>query len=71
MNLYVWEGVLWDYTAGMALALAESEEQARKLIWESLGCGELSPEVEPGLNGPPTHTLDLDSPRAFAVWGGG
>jgi hypothetical protein len=69
MRLYVWEDVLQDYTSGIAFALAESEEQARGLIWECLGL-ELDACVEPGLHGPPTHVLDLGSPRAFALWGG-
>lgn len=68
MKLYVWEDVLTDYTAGIAFALAETEDEARALIWESLG-RELGPEVEPGLYGPPTHVLD--TPRGFAHWGGG
>ena len=37
LKLYVWEDVLHDYTAGIAFAYAESIEEARKLVWESLG----------------------------------
>ena len=32
LKLFVWEGVLFDYTAGMMVALAEDVEQARALI---------------------------------------
>jgi len=32
MKLYVWRGVFRDYTSGMAFAIAEDAEQARKLI---------------------------------------
>lgn len=28
MNLYVWEGILADYTAGLAFAIANSKEEA-------------------------------------------
>jgi hypothetical protein len=34
LNLYVWEGVLTDYTNGMVCVLASSEEQAFELIYE-------------------------------------
>lgn len=32
MKLFVWEGVLEDYTAGMAVALAENATEAKKLL---------------------------------------
>lgn len=31
LMLYVWEGVLTDYTSGMAFAIAESKEEAAKI----------------------------------------
>lgn len=34
MKLFVWHGVLCDYTQGIAFAMAETEEQARKLASE-------------------------------------
>lgn len=70
LRLYVWEGVLRDYTEGIAFAVAESEPKARALIWKKLGY-QLDQRIEPGLNGPATHTLELDSPCAFALYGGG
>lgn len=35
LKLYVWEGVLCDYTDGIMFALAESVEEARQAILES------------------------------------
>lgn len=32
LKLYVWEGVLTDYTSGIAFALAYSAKEARQLI---------------------------------------
>lgn len=32
LKLYVWEDVLNDYTSGMAVALAESKEEALRLL---------------------------------------
>lgn len=32
MKLYVWHGILCDYTCGVAFALASSVEEARALI---------------------------------------
>ena len=32
MKLFVWRDVLCDYTCGIAFAMAETEERARKLI---------------------------------------
>jgi hypothetical protein len=62
LRLYVWEGVLTDYTSGVMFALAHSVEEARDLI-RAMGSG---------------ATLDLaqeprvvEAPEGFAVWGGG
>lgn len=32
MKLYIWHGVLEDYTGGVAFAMAETEDAARLLI---------------------------------------
>ena len=32
MNLYVWHGVLRDYTPGMVVALASSLKEAREIV---------------------------------------
>jgi len=64
LKLYVWEGVLTDWTSGIVVALAESVEQARELIREkdpvAMHTGEL--DLEPEV---------IESPAAFVVWGGG
>lgn len=36
MNLYVWSGVLCDYTPGMMLAFAPSIERAREMLRAAL-----------------------------------
>lgn len=36
MKLYVWHGVLWDYTAGVMFALAHNKKEARELITEHM-----------------------------------
>lgn len=37
LKLYVWTGVLCDYTSGLAFALATSKEHALKLLSKNLG----------------------------------
>jgi len=37
LRLYVWQGVLADYTDGVMFALAYSVDEARKLCLESAG----------------------------------
>lgn len=32
LKMYVWRGVLTDYTSGIAVALAHDEDEARKVI---------------------------------------
>ena len=38
MKLYVWTDVLWDYGAGLAVALAPDVETARALVRKHRGC---------------------------------
>ncbi len=59
LKLFVWEGVLADYTSGIVVALAESEEAAMKLVKEK--CSYI-PEI-----GKPRV---IKNPEAFIVWGG-
>jgi len=63
LKLYVWEGVLTDYTDGIMFALASSVEEAREMISEadSLAGGGGDIQAEPKV---------YDSPVGFAVWGG-
>lgn len=63
LKLYVWENYGCDYTCGIAFALAESEEEARKLIHESDRFVD-----ERTLSNPPKVFTDKIS---FGVWGGG
>ncbi len=63
MQLYVWKGFCPDYTSGLAVAVAHDETEARALITKYQGCevyewGDLT-------------IYPLDTPRAFAVPGGG
>lgn len=63
LKLYVWEGVLTDYTDGVMFALAVSPEEARKLLLAQ--CSYLPKEdmdQEPKV---------YDTPVAFSLWGGG
>jgi hypothetical protein len=51
VKLFVWDKVLWDYTPGMAFAVAETVEEARAMPrersghWQDFEGGEL--DVEP------------------------
>jgi hypothetical protein len=58
MKLYVWHNVFCDYTCGIAFAMAESAEEARRLIrenaedWEDIdGALADEPEVYDGPHG--------------------
>lgn len=69
MKLYVWEGVLTDYTDGIMFALASSVEEAREQIrnahrklWNS------EPYFEADLAKVPD---EYDSPVGFYLHGGG
>jgi hypothetical protein len=65
MKLYLWEGVLRDWTSGMMFAIASSEEEARaKLLKECSFIPEEDLELEPDV-------IELDKPFAALCWGGG
>lgn len=73
MKLYIWQGhdVLSDCYGGMALAMAENEEQAKKLICEDLGCEDLCQDGTYGgrsafLNRPPDEVSD--TPMSIYVY---
>lgn len=64
LKLYVWEDVLRDCTAGMAVVLARNEQEAREIMKRDL----------------PSYVLDqlpfggcqvITEPKAFYVYGGG
>ena len=65
MKLYVWEGVLTDYTDGIMFALANNEDEARKLI---LDTRDWDCRVETDLEATPDV---YDSPVGFSLAGGG
>lgn len=63
MKLYVWEDVLYDYTAGCMFALASSVEEARAAILEA--CSYVPPDdlsKEPRV---------VETVEGFTCWGGG
>lgn len=63
LKLYVWEDYGCDYTCGIAFALAESVEEARKSILQRYEyCDEETLEREPKV---------FDAKISFHVFGGG
>ena len=66
MKLYLWRNVLYDYTPGMAFAIASSVEEARGLLAAEPGAywgsGDLQKEPE-------VH--ELTEPFCAYVHGGG
>jgi len=63
LKLFVWEGVLEDYTPGIAFALAENVDSARKQIIKKDDCVDMS-----DLMGEPSI---ITKPEGFTNWGGG
>lgn len=63
LKLYVWEGVLCDYTCGMMCALATSPDHARKLLLKKR---DSLPEADLNL-----EPKVISKPEGFFVWGGG
>lgn len=69
MKLYIWEGdgVLTDYTDGMIIALANTQEQAEEIILPHVYQRENYPKT-------PSQTIDLSQefvPQTWVCWGGG
>jgi len=75
MKLYVWTGVLCDYTCGMAFAIADSVEDAIQIIatqGKTDGHQERSMseyEIEQIRSEPPT-VYELSDKVGYYVWGG-
>jgi hypothetical protein len=63
LKLYVWTGFCPDYTDGLAIAIAETDEQARELVIAGKGYNPYDWGT--------LHVYDLKKPVAFAVSGGG
>ena len=70
MKLFVWEGVLTDYTSGIAFALAENAIEARKLILDKYE-KEQSYFPDMLVSDLKKEPLVIDSKEGFYVWGGG
>jgi hypothetical protein len=76
LRLYVWEGVLTDYTSGLVCVLAENEKQAWALLkkedhtawWVLLG----EPDDRETKEIPPSaiRPKEVTRPKCFLVWGG-
>jgi hypothetical protein len=65
LKLYVWEGVLTDYTSGMVCVLARSEEEAWKLVEEK------QDGTYARLKREKDTPRCVEQPEAFICWGGG
>lgn len=62
LKLYVWEGFAPSYSGGLAFAIAESKEEAKKLITKE--CYDPKEWGE-------SYEYGVDQKMAFAVCGGG
>ena len=62
LKLYVWEGFAPSYSGGLAFAIAENKEEAKKMVIEEC----YDPE-----NWGTGDTYELDTKVVYAVGGGG
>ncbi len=64
LKLFVWMNVLTDYTSGIAFALANTEEEARKILLKKEDClaNDSSFKDKP---------LVYTKKQGFTLWGGG
>lgn len=71
MNLYVWHGVLRDYTSGVAFAMAHDVNQARDALKDKYKqkFGYLSDRFVGDLDKDPTYVSS--GPAADFIHGGG
>ncbi|MHA1827911.1 MAG: hypothetical protein ACTSX6_04605 [Candidatus Heimdallarchaeaceae archaeon] len=65
LKLFVWSGVLNDYTGGIAFAIAETEQEAREMLLKKEPC--LSDDDSFNVNKPEIH----ENKFCFTLWGGG
>ena len=63
LKMYVWEGVLTDWTSGLVACMATSVEEARSLACASLGREDREIMTE--------EPEIYDSPSCVYVYGGG
>ncbi len=70
LKLFIWKDVLANYTSGIAFALAENTEEARKIIFAKYEKEEryLSDTLKADLSDEPEI---VDTKDGFYVWGGG
>jgi hypothetical protein len=70
LKLFIWKDVLTDYTSGIAFALAENVEEARKIIFAKFEKEEqyLSNSLKADLSDKPEM---IDTKDGFYIWGGG
>jgi len=70
LKLFIWKDVLTDYTSGIAFALAENVEEARKIIFAKFEKEEqyLSSRLKADLSDEPEM---IDTKDGFYIWGGG
>ena len=70
LKLYVWEGVLTDYSSGVMFALAHSTKEAREVILkkETDSSGYVGTYLKNDLKGRPQI---VSKPEGFTCWGGG
>ena len=82
LKLFVWEGVLSDWTSGMVCVLAHNEDEAWELMREKddTACWVLQGEPEDRKlkkvrdfenGGGVIRPVIVEEPQAFTVWGGG
>jgi hypothetical protein len=69
MKLFIWNNVLQDYSAGIAVVLAANVDAARYEVAQVLSysvsaLGELGFDAEPDEH-------EITTPGAFVCWGGG
>ena len=64
LKLFVWEGVLTDYTSGVMFALATDVEDARKQIMKKENGSTAKADLM-------SEPLVITKSEGFAVWGGG
>jgi hypothetical protein len=62
MKLYIWnKDILRDWSSGIAFAIAESEEQARQMIYQAIGYEDENDD-DGGISKPADEIHDLDKP---------
>lgn len=69
-KLFLWEGVLSDYTDGVIFALAPDVEAARAAVLERGDGSWEGPALSRAMSGEPT-VIPVDQTFGFRLWGGG